>query len=67
MCWAVAVRAKRTLLQNLILSDLHNTKTRRHWFVVDGQGDLINKISHLALFDPDWRRARKPETRNHFP
>jgi hypothetical protein len=43
---------KTTLLQNLILSDLQSDEPPS-LVIVDSQGDLINKISHLALFDPD--------------
>ncbi len=44
---------KTTLLQNLILSDLQS-EDPPSMVIVDGQGDLINKLSHLALFDPDY-------------
>jgi hypothetical protein len=44
---------KTTLLQNLILSDLMSDDPPS-LVIVDGQGDLINKLSHLALFDPDY-------------
>jgi len=44
---------KTTLLQNLILSDLQS-EDPPSLVIVDGQGDLINKLSHLALFDPDY-------------
>ena len=43
---------KTTLLQNLILHDLKSDDTPS-LVIVDSQGDLINKLSHLALFDPD--------------
>lgn len=43
---------KTTLLQNLILNDLRSEEPPA-LVVVDSQGDLINKISHLGLFDPD--------------
>ncbi len=43
---------KTTLLQNLILHDLHS-EDRPALIIIDSQGDLINKISRLALFDPD--------------
>jgi hypothetical protein len=41
---------KTTLLQNLILYDLQKDDPPA-LVIVDSQGDLINKISHLALFD----------------
>jgi hypothetical protein len=43
---------KTTLLQNLILHDLLSDDPPA-LIVIDSQGDLINKLSHLALFDPD--------------
>ena len=43
---------KTTLLQNLILHDLQS-EDRPALIIIDSQGDLINKISRLALFDPD--------------
>jgi len=43
---------KTTLLQNLILHDLHAADPPS-LVIVDSQGDLINKLSHLALFAPD--------------
>ena len=43
---------KTTLLQNLILNDLQSDDPPS-LVIVDSQGDLINKLSHLALFDPD--------------
>ena len=43
---------KTTLLQNLILHDLQSDDPPS-LVIVDSQGDLINKLSHLALFDPD--------------
>ncbi|MGA7673560.1 MAG: hypothetical protein WCA78_00770 [Rhizomicrobium sp.] len=43
---------KTTLLQNLILNDLQS-EDPPSLVIVDSQGDLINKLSHLALFDPD--------------
>jgi hypothetical protein len=43
---------KTTLLQNLILNDLQSEDPPA-LIIVDSQGDLINKLSHLALFDPD--------------
>ncbi len=42
---------KTTLLQNLILHDLQS-EDPPSLVIVDSQGDLINKLSHLALFDP---------------
>ena len=42
---------KTTLLQNLILHDLQSDDPPS-LVIVDSQGDLINKLSHLALFDP---------------
>jgi len=46
---------KTTLLQNLILNDLH-ADDPPSLVIVDSQGDLIDKLSHLALFDPDGGR-----------
>ena len=43
---------KTTLLQNLILNDLQSDDPPS-LVIVDSQGDLINKLSHLELFDPD--------------
>lgn len=43
---------KTTLLQNLILNDLQSDEPPS-LVVVDSQGDLINKLSHLGFFDPD--------------
>lgn len=43
---------KTQLLQSLILHDLRSEDPPA-LVVVDSQGDLINNISHLALFDPD--------------
>jgi hypothetical protein len=43
---------KTTLLQNLILGDLMSDDPPS-LVIVDSQGDLINKLSHLAVFDPD--------------
>ncbi len=43
---------KTTLLQNLILHDLHS-EDPPSLVIVDSQGDLIDKLSHLTLFDPD--------------
>lgn len=43
---------KTTLLQNLILHDLRSDDPPA-LVVVDSQGDLINKLSRLALFEPD--------------
>lgn len=43
---------KTTLLQNLILHDLTSDDPPA-LVIVDSQGDLIHKLSHLALFDPD--------------
>jgi hypothetical protein len=44
---------KTTLLQNLILNDLQSDDPPS-LVIVDSQGDLIEKLSHLALFDPDY-------------
>lgn len=44
---------KTTLLQNLILNDL-KSEDPPSLVIVDSQGDLIDKLSHLALFDPDY-------------
>jgi len=43
---------KTTLLQNLILSDLQ-ADNPPSLVIVDSQGDLINKLSHLEVFSPD--------------
>lgn len=43
---------KTTLLQNLILNDL-KAEDPPSLVIVDSQGDLIRKLSRLALFDPD--------------
>jgi hypothetical protein len=43
---------KTTLLQNLILHDLQS-ENPPSLVIVDSQGDLINKLSRLAVFDPD--------------
>ena len=43
---------KTQLLQHLILHDLQSDDPPA-LVIVDSQTDLINKISHLALFDPD--------------
>ena len=43
---------KTQLLQNLILHDLKSPEPPT-LIVVDSQGDLINKIARLSLFDPD--------------
>lgn len=43
---------KTQLLQHLILHDLQSDYTPS-LVIVDSQGDLINKLSRLALFDPD--------------
>lgn len=43
---------KTQLLQHLILHDLQSDDPPS-LVVVDSQGDLINKLSRLALFDPD--------------
>lgn len=43
---------KTTLLQNLILHDLTSDEPPA-MVIVDSQGDLISKLSRLALFDPD--------------
>ncbi len=45
---------KTQLLQHLIFSDLKKAQQeKRSVVVIDSQGDLIRKISHLALFDPE--------------
>jgi hypothetical protein len=43
---------KTQLLQHLILHDLQSDNPPA-LVIIDSQTDLINKISHLALFDPD--------------
>ncbi len=43
---------KTQLLQNLILHDLQSDDPPG-MVIVDSQGDLIDKLSHLALFDED--------------
>jgi len=43
---------KTTLLQNLILADLQSDNPPA-LVIVDSQGDLIQKLSRLALFDPN--------------
>ena len=43
---------KTQLLQHLILHDLQSDDPPA-LVIVDSQTDLINKLSHLALFDPD--------------
>jgi Type IV secretion-system coupling protein DNA-binding domain len=43
---------KTTLLENLIHFDL-TSEDRPALVIVDSQGDLIRKVSHLALFHPD--------------
>jgi Type IV secretion-system coupling protein DNA-binding domain len=43
---------KTTLLQNLILNDLAEDDPPS-LVIVDSQGDLISKLSRLAVFDPD--------------
>ena len=43
---------KTQLLQHLILHDLQSENPPA-LVIVDSQGDLIDKLSHLALFDPD--------------
>ena len=48
---------KTTLLQNLILNDLQSDDPPS-LVIVDSQGDLIDKLSHLVLFDPDGGRLR---------
>jgi hypothetical protein len=49
---------KTQLLQNLILNDLHSDESPA-LIVIDSQGDLINKLSHLAIFDPDASPAKR--------
>jgi hypothetical protein len=48
---------KTTLLQNLILHDL-KSENRPALIVIDSQGDLIGKLSRLALFDPERGELR---------
>lgn len=48
---------KTTLLENLILHDLTSSQPPA-LVVIDSQGDLIRKIAHLAMFDPDGGRLR---------
>ncbi len=43
---------KTTLLQNLLMHDLASDDPPA-LVIVDSQGDLINKLSHLFVFDPD--------------
>jgi hypothetical protein len=43
---------KTQLLQNLILHDLQSEDPPA-LVIIDSQGDLISKLSHLALFDPE--------------
>jgi hypothetical protein len=43
---------KTQLLQNLILHDLQS-EDRPSLVIVDSQGDLIDKLLHLKLFDPN--------------
>jgi hypothetical protein len=44
---------KTTLLENLILNDLMRNDDPPGMVIVDGQGDLLRKIAHLEVFDPD--------------
>lgn len=45
---------KTQLLQRMIHADLVAAQTeKRSIVVIDSQGDLINKLTRLALFDPD--------------
>jgi hypothetical protein len=45
---------KTQLLQKLILADIEKAKkNRRTIIVIDSQGDLIQKLSRLEVFDPD--------------
>lgn len=45
---------KTQLLQRMVLSDLRGMAgEKQSLVVVDSQGDLIRKVSSLALFDPD--------------
>ena len=46
---------KTMLLQNLILNELQS-EDPPSLVIVDSQGDLIDKLSRLALFDPDGGR-----------
>lgn len=48
---------KTQLLQHLILHDLQSEDPPA-LVIVDGQTDLIQKISHLALFDPEHGKLR---------
>ena len=48
---------KTTLLQNLILMTCIS-ENPPSLVIIDSQGDLINKLSRLALFDPDMARSR---------
>lgn len=48
---------KTQLLQRMIHGDLLKAQEeRRSVVVIDSQGDLINRLSRLALFDPSARR-----------
>lgn len=45
---------KTQLMQRMIYADLvRATRERRSVVVIDSQGDLINKLTRLDLFDPD--------------
>ncbi len=49
---------KTTLLENLILHDLAFGETPC-LIIIDSQGDLLRKLTHLAVFDPDTGRHGK--------
>jgi len=62
---------KTTLLQNLILHDLQ-TDDPPSLFIVDSQGDLIEKLSHLSVFGEGGRLADRfllitPKDTRHPP
>lgn len=60
---------KTQLLQNLILHDLQ-AEDPPALVIVDSQGDLIDKISHLAVFDGALRDRLvliTPKDIDHFP
>lgn len=45
---------KTQTLQHIILADIERAKREKFGFVlIDSQGDLIDKITKLAVFDPD--------------
>jgi len=49
---------KTTLLENLILHDLAFGETPG-LIIIDSQGDLLRKLMHLAVFDPDTGKHGK--------